>query len=914
MSSQKLFYVLVFYFLLPNTSFAKPYIQQDSLVRQMVSGRLLSSNGIGIENARVTQKGDDRIFTTTDRFGNFNIVIDLGNEAVLKFSAVGHKDGEYVVSKDSLLDAIYFLEELVNIGYGTIPKSIFGGSITTIRSVDFNTGFIVRPEQLVIGRVPGLNVISDSGSPGAGSQIQLRGVQSLLGATPPTIVIDGVPSDFSDIGYFDPLSFVNPFDVESIEVLKDASGYRGLNGALLLNGKKGRKGEKFQFDFDSQLGISSLVNQVSMLSAEQYRSVVNTYGDPAYLGNASTDWQKEIYRDAISQRADVAVKGGIKALPYRVSFGYLSQNGIVQTSKFDRFSTSINMTPSFFSDHLKFDLNYKYVKTKSNFPDSRTFEQALSFDPTQPIFESNGSGEYFEYRNPDGSYPFLGYTNPLNSLYKNVDFEEVDRGIGNIKASYSLHFFPAITVTANYGFIDSNSGRSIFKAFPEPTGNRGTNSEQARSNTVFDVYLNYFKKFEFVDSRVDFTIGLTDQKSSIESSSFSSIGGAVSSRGSMNSIVPASASHGRITYSLLNRYSFTFALREDASGRFGTNKYNLASNLGFNWSLKDELFLRHLNYLTRLNLRLSASKTGDYSAFASTGRPLTSSLSVQRSDRFNIGIEFSFFDKLFGDISYWRNSASDVFRFVRLPNGSNSSSTVVINNGKINSEGIEADIHYVVGSRKIYNWRLGLNFTYLSNKLDDFLNFWVTDGSQGLLYNESGQSVNSFRITKQIYDSDGSPLNLVGDRYTTNYTPDPRFIFGVSSALSVGKWNFDFLLRGSFGNYVYDYNGLIFGNLQGAAFSRNMTTDVLQTKLTTRNNDSDYYLQNASFLRAENIALGYSIENIFKSLRVNLLAIAQNAFVITNYTGQDPEVPNGIDFARYTVPRTFSLRLEIKGF
>jgi iron complex outermembrane receptor protein len=503
----------------------------------------------------------------------------------------------------------------------------------------------------------------------------------------------------------------------------------------------------------------------------------------------------------------------------------------------------------------------------------------------------------------------------LSILYKKNDFDVVGRGIGSIRASYAFHFLPAITINANYGFADSKSDRSIANPFMEVSQTKFSNTVQTRSNTVFDLFLSFIKEFRLAESRIDFTVGLTDQTSSIETSSIGMDGGVTNFFSRPEISASTKATYGRFNYSFKNRYSITLSLREDGVGKFVRNRYNLSRFISFNWSLKDELFLKNATHLTQLNLRISGGNVGEYSGFSNPNSiPLSfNGLSPQTSDRLNVGINFSISNRFFGAIDYLNNVSNDIYRFANLPQTSGFF-TILLGEGKIRTEGFESNFNYLVTRRPTCNWRLGANVSYLTKELNDFRGPWVTEGSRGLLYNDSGYPVNSFGVTKQIYDTDGSPLNSVGNRYISKNTPDPWFIFGVSSALSVGKWNFDFLLRGSIGNYVYDYNGLIFGNLQGAAFSENMTTEVLQTKLTTRNNDSDYYLQKASFLRAENIALGYSIENIFKSLRVNLSAIAQNAFVITNYTGQDPEVPNGIDFARYTVPRTFSLRLEIKGF
>lgn len=957
-----------------------------------VSGTVTSySDGAALPGVTIRVKGTSQ-GTTTDFNGNYQISVE--DDATLVFSFVGFTPEEVVVADQSeidvqLMEDIATLSEVVVVGYGTQQKSDLTGAVSTISEEDFVEGFVSSPAQLITGKVAGVQITSNGGAPGGGSQIRIRGGASLNASNDPLIVVDGVPLNNATIaGAGNPLSFINPEDIASMNILKDASataiyGSRASNGVIIITTKDGKAGDKLKVNFSTSHSISTPTDQIEVLSADEYRNAVMTYGteaQQAMLGSASTVWQDLIYRNAYSTDNNLSLSGAVGSVPYRVSAGYLNQEGILLTSQFERTSASVSLNPSFLDEHLDVDINVRGVMTNSQFADEGAVGSAIAMDPTQPVYmDSELFGGYFQWEEEPGNFNENATINPLSMLELKDDNGQVLRSIGNIQFDYEFHFLPDLHANLNLGYdITESEGEVILPVtYPTVVATNGRISPyaQSKTNKLLDFYLNYTTDLEEINSRIDATAGYSYQSFYGEDPDFdetdiagSPIDGLQAGLTSFpqNNLI---SFFGRVNYVLDEKYLLTATVRRDGSSRFSKeNRWGTFPSLAFAWRIDEENFLTDSETLSTFKLRLGYGVTGQQDIFGDfpyLARYTRSDIRAQyqfgdqfytllrpeaydpnikweETTTYNAGIDFGLFEeKITGSLDYYTKQTEDLLSDVPVAAGTNFSNRILTNVGSIESEGLEAVLNFYAIDNDRFSWEIGLNGSYnkilITNlsKVDDANNVGIpvggVSGGTGntVQIHTEGYSPFSFFVYKQVYDENGTPieglfadLNEDGeiselDRYRYQ-SPNANFYYGISSQFNYENWSLSFVARGNTGNYLYNnINSLNanYANFAQPGYLRNVTSNVLETNFQDPSETvllSDYYVENASFLRMDNINLGYYFGRVMNDkldLRVNVNV--QNVFVLTNYTGLDPEIAGGIDNDVYPRPRTYALGLHI---
>ncbi|OKL40344.1 SusC/RagA family TonB-linked outer membrane protein [Pontibacter flavimaris] len=968
----------------------------NSQTNVTVSGTVTDETGVGLPGVTVVLRGTTR-GTSTDASGNFKIEVPQTG-AVLVLSYIGYTTQEVTVGNQTNINVVLAqdtkaLQEVVVVGYGTQRKSDITGSVTAISEEDFQQGNITTPEQLIQGKVAGVQISSNGGAPGSGSRIRIRGGSSLNASNDPLIVIDGVPVDNSSIaGSANPLSLINPNDIETFNVLKDASataiyGSRASNGVIIITTKKGRAGDKLKVSLSSLASISQLRDKVDVLRGDEYRAVVNQYAtdeNKALLGDADTDWQDLIFRDAVSHDHNLSVSGSVKSIPYRVSVGYLNQEGILKTSEMKRATGSVSLNPTFLDDHLSVNLNVKGVKSEHQFANEGVIGSAVSFDPTQSPYdnrEANRFGGYFEwYKIDDNGNPIvntLAPRNPLSTLEQTDDQSDVSRSIGNIQLDYKFHFLPALRANLNLGYDVSKGEGSITLpttlAAVYVQGGSFREYSQEKTNNLLDFYLNYVEEYENIQSRVDFTAGYSYQKFKNEQPPFATFNIAgdtlVQAPNPIESTNVLLSYFGRMNYAFKDRYILTATVRRDGSSRFSPdNRWGTFPSLAFAWRINEEPFLQNVTAISDLKLRVGYGITGQqdiggFYPYLARYSPSNTEASYQFGDTFyrtlrpqgydenikweetktyNAGLDFGFLNnRISGSLDYYFKKTDDLLAIIPVPAGSNLTNRLYTNVGSIENRGLEAVLNFNAISTEKLTWDISLNGTYNENeitslsRLEDEDAVGIPVGGIGggvgntIQVHTVGFPTYSYYVYKQVYDVNGRPVeglyaDLNGDGSITDQdlyrykNPEPKAFFGFSSQLTYGKWNLGFVLRGSVGNYAYN-------NIKANTFYSNIDWEGYLLTIPSSINEfgfvgpddpnrqySDYFVENASFLRMDNLNLGYNVGSILND-KVNLrvTATGQNLFVITKYDGLDPEVTGGIDNNFYPRPRVLSLGVNL---
>ena len=992
-----------------------------------IKGHVKDASGEPVMGATITVNG--KAVGITDMDGNFSV--DAAPGTNLTFTYLGMTPQTVKASKEmsiTLQDDSKALNEVVVIGYGVAKKSDLTGSVTAIKPDSKNKGVVVNAQDMLTGKVAGVNITSNDGTPGGGAKIRVRGGSSLNASNDPLIVIDGLAMDNDGVkGLSNLLSVVNPQDIESFSVLKDASataiyGSRGSNGVIIITTKKGRKGQKPTVSYSGSVTISEKKNTVDVLSADEFRATVEKlYGkdSEAYsaLGTANTNWQDLVYRTAISHDHNITVSGAAKSLPYRVSVGYTDQQGIVKTSDFKRATASLNLNPSFFKDHLTLNLNAKGMYARTLYTDGSVVSSAVRMDPTQDPYnftseyhknqlrDKDGNslleqthknyGGYFQWSKKaeygDNSWPFTydsttQMPNPLSLLDQSSQIAHSRSFIGSADIDYKVHGFEDLRLHATLG-ADISKGRQSQSFAPSCTnalyyGSYG-GEEILKRNLSLSTYAQYYKDFNKIH-HFDIMAGYEWQhfwrsKNNDYVGYYPDTNNNASLAGTERPHTPYSEKSesylvsffGRANYTLLDRYFLTATVRDDGSSRFKEH-WAWFPSFAFAWKANEEAFLKNANWLSDLKLRLGYGKTGqqagsigDYewipSYSISTGTngfyPVTGTgelyrpnnyrpdLKWETTSTYNVGLDWGILDqRLTGSVDWYYRKTTDLLNYAPLPSMAGYKNQAWQNIGSLKNTGIEAAITWRAIQTKDWFWTMTYNFTYNKNEITDLngvsengapvvnTNIKVGDGSGAYLQaNQVGYAMNSFYVYQQVYDKNGKPIeNCVVDRNgdgkineSDKYlykSPAAPVTMGFSSRLEYKNWDFGFSLRASIGNYVYNNveqgmsnmntgewfsNSLkYFSNRMKSTVERNWQTYEITSKL------SDYYVKNASFLKCDNITLGYSFNNLFKSsgwhgLSGRAYATASNVFTITNYDGLDPEVGDGNDNNLY--PRPFSV-------
>lgn len=959
--------------------------------QQKVSGRVTDESGNPLSGVTISIKGKN-VAVVTDAKGNYTIPADANDELIFSyigFAKVEQKAGASTNVK--LATDKQNLNEVVVVGYGTTRKKDLTGSISTVTAKDFQKGQISTPEQMIAGKVAGVSVISNSGQPGAGSTIRIRGGSSVNASNDPLFVIDGVPLENSSIsGASNPLSFINSNDIESFTVLKDASaaaiyGTRAANGVILITTKKG-VGGRFKVSFTTNNSLSTAAKKVDVLSADEFRAVVNAKGTDAQkaaLGTANTNWQDEIYQTAFSTDNNISLSGGIKKLPYRLSIGYLNQSGILKTDNLERTSATLRINPSLFDDHLKVDLNLKGSFQNTRFANTAAIGSAVTFDPSQPVYSTIKDGRYggyWEYRDPTsptGLSPLAG-RNPVGLLNQKIDKSNPVRGIGNLQLDYKFHFLPDLHANMNLGYdiVDgkgtvyvNDSAASDYAA--GGTGGQNNKYRQTQKNTVFDFYLNYAKDIPNIKSHVDAMVGYSYVDYLTKVYNYASYNAAGVKYPNSDPAFPYNEPEhslisffGRVNYSYADKYLLTGTLRRDGSSRFGPlNKWAMFPSVAFAWKIKNEQFLMTNNTLSDLKLRIGYGITGqqdgidNYAFLAAYGlsssnasypfgstyyqmyRPgaYNPAIKWEQTATSNIGLDYGFLNnRITGSIDVYYKKTSDLLVKVPQPAGSNFAAYFLANIGDMTNKGVEFSVNAQIVKTKDFTWDAGFNIAYNKNKITNLSVIPGTPATDiptgGIAGGKGGYAQvfavgyprNTFNLYQQVYDSTGKPMeNVVVDvnkdglinekDLVKSKSSNPDVFMGFTTNFTYKKWNAGFVLRSSIGNYVYNNIASNNGNrnqILGNPVLYNASRSYLDTKFVGSNIDllSDYFMQNASFLRMDNFTVGYNAGAVFnKKANLRLNAGVQNVFVITKYTGVDPEISSGIDNNMYPRPRIFTL-------
>lgn len=978
-----------------------------AFAQNVVTGKVTDSkDGTPVAGVTVTVKGTKTI-TQTATDGTFKV--NAPGTATLVFTSVGFATYELAVGGKSSVEVSIVqvnqqLNEVVVVAYGTKRKGDLTGSVTSISAKDFQKGVVNSSEQLLQGKVAGLEVTTGGGSPGGGSRIRIRGGASLNASNDPLIVIDGVPVEGNGLpGSSNLLNTINPDDIESMSVLKDASatalyGSRASNGVLLITTKKGSSG-KTKFNFNTKLSSGIVGKTVKVLSGDEVRAIINAdaakTGDNTFkdlLGTANTDWQDEIYRPAFGWDNNISASGNLKGIPYRVSFGFLTQDGILKTDNFKRYTGSINLSPKFLNDHLSVNLAVKGSHTNNIFADGGAIGSAIAFDPTQPVRKTNKNyGSYFEWLQPGNDTAIaLATRNPMALLDLRDNRSSVNRIVGNIQLDYKLHFFPDLHLLVNLG-IDNAYGKGDDNIDPMLatnflTGGRKTHYEQGKKNTLADIQLFYAKDLKKLKTKVDVLLGhsyqdfITNVKN-YASFSYRAIADPANPQrkdtiaGTQPVFLTDKPEYrmesylGRINVTVANKYLLTASLRRDASSKFAKeNRVGYFPALAIAWKLKDD-FLRSVNLVSELKLRFGLGTTGQqdglpYYSYLPYYAQSNSSAQYQFGNTYysflrpspydpdrkwesttttNLGLDFGFLNnRISGTVDYYFKKTKDLLSVVPVAAGGNFDILLLTNVGNVENKGIEFTLNTVPIKKRNLQWDFGFNITYntreitnlLKNEDPNFKGIEVSGISGGTGNNigrhNVGYSPFAYFVYKQVYDAGtGNPIeglyediNRDGsvdekDRYYYKKPASDVFL-GINTQIVYKKYSLGITGHGAFGAYLYNNynssNGVLRQIKNPINFIGNASVNYLESGFSNNRYLSDYYIENASFFRLDNINLGYNVGKILNNkASLRIAASVQNVFIITKYKGLDPENASdtGVDNNIYPRPRTFSLGFNL---
>ncbi|WP_027136693.1 SusC/RagA family TonB-linked outer membrane protein [Gaetbulibacter saemankumensis] len=1024
------------------------------------------STSLPIPGVNVIVKGTS-IGAATDFDGNYEIEVKEGD--ILSFTFLGYQPQEITYTGQQRLDVILLedtavLDEVVVIGYGSVKKEDLTGSVEVISSDDFNQGAVVSPDQLLQGKAAGVRITSAGGQPDAAPNIRIRGGSSLSGNNSPLIVIDGVPLDNGGVaGVGNPLSLVNPNDIESFSILKDASataiyGSRASNGVIIITTKKGTSGDpKFNFSARTSLSNINRNDQVEVMDGNTFVKFVQMYfpenlgalGVP--IGSVSSNekvsqiistpdgdraiynsnWQDAIYRTALTSDYNFGVRANLfETLPLRASIGYNNTEGVVKTNDYERVTASLRLSPKFFDEHLKIDLNAKVTAVDKNAVDEGgAIGGAISMDPTKPVYDSNSifGGYYQQLRpadHPNAPNEKVGSSNPLAVLMQRHRPEKVKRLLGNIEFDYKLHFLPELRAVVNLGLEASrakinesytdyavNSYAPVSSADPDSPLPAGTyilqpgisfGENQHITNTTMESYLVYRKEFDniFVRSfdvqggysyqnfkndgnKTEFTEDPAYEDGKIAGVDYDlDLDGITGDR--VRSINPNNPNgryfnelnlqsfFGRANINLGNKYLLTASFRADASSFFTEeNRWGYFPSAALAWKVKEETFLKDVNFVQDFKIRLGWGKTGQQDISGQVGfypsiplfeigsqtsqyisgvtlynaKEFNPDLTWEKTSTYNAGVDFGFFNNnvLSGSFDIFKRETTDLLVLTGVPPGQALSDQIIQNVGETESKGFELNLNLTPVQTNDFNLSLNGNLSYnitevtnLSgveritvNKDEARLDFGT---GNFLLRHAVGQQAGSAWVYKQVYAENGDPVlgafvDLNGDGRITEadryYRPiQPNWTFGYGINITYKNWDFGASFRGQLDGEIYNSRRLSHGaianakSLDGNSFTNQLNfftgaANPVFTNIKDPIQYSDYFLEGASFLRCENIVVGHTLTDVIKNASIKIYGAVNNPFLITNYSGQDPENFTGIDKNFYPRSTIYNMGVNI---
>lgn len=958
-----------------------------------VSGLVIDSNREPVIGATVLVKGTST-GTATDFEGRFTVKAPNEN-SMLVISYVGCETREVAANSPELQNGIVLrenaqnLDEVVVIGYGSVKKSDATGSVIAIKPDEFNKGNRVTAQDALVGKVAGVNVVTGSGAPGSGATIRVRSGASLSASNDPLIVIDGVPVDNSTIeGASNIIGSINPDDIETFTVLKDASataiyGSRASNGVIVITTKKG--GDRLAVNYSSSYSVSTTANRLDVLTADEFKAFVPTVtGVPAnpQLGSANTDWQDEIYRAAFGTEQNISVSGKVKPIkaPFRVSLGYTNQNGIIETNNYQRLSFGGNIAPSFFDDHLTANLNLKVSYENNKMVDNSVVGAALRYDPTRPVMTGSPTAAtdpglgYFIWTN-GGSPMAIQTNNPVAQLELTDQNNKVVRSIGSAAIAYKVHGLEDLKLNVNLGYdvLESKYNKDV----PDLAGTMYTENQkdgtglmqrgtQNKRNLLLDAFANYDKTFgdkHTFGAMVGY--GWQHFWKKYNLSYDDPRGNELQSDTHYETEYYLLSFYGRVNYSYDDRYLITATLRSDASSRFASdNRWGIFPSVALAWRIIQEDFMKEQDVMSDLKLRLGYGITGqqdildnDYPYMTTftisypeasylfgdtwyrTYRPngYDRDIKWETTTTWNVGIDYGFLDnRIYGSIDYYKRFTKDLLNKINVSSGTNYSSVLTTNIGKMENEGVEFAINAVPVRTKDFEWTVGFNYTWNDSKItklnmiDTGQNFVQTGSISGtgkyVQVFMVGERPYTFHLCKQAYDENGKPIegkyvqpdgsvSSTETRYATGKSALPTSYLGFNTRFSYKNWDLSLSGHGSFGNYVYNYVAAD-QYVQSVYSDQGSFSNILRS---TRDNGfqqqqlySDMWLEDGSFFRFDNVTLGYTFDRLWNSSsRLRLTFSVSNIATITGYSGLDPELTDGLDREVYPRPRTYTLGVNL---
>ena len=982
------------------------FLSVNTFAQQIVvKGIVKDTTGEPIIGANVIVKGTTN-GTITDFDGNFLLNANKGDIIIISFIGYRSQEAQAAASMNIILkDDTELLDEVVVIGYGSVKKDDLSGSVVAIKAEEMNKGAVTSPQELIMGKVPGLSVSQGDGAPGAGSTIRIRGGASLNASNDPLIVIDGIPvSNDAAPGTPNALATINPNDIETFTVLKDASataiyGSRASNGVIIIQTKKGTQ-DKIKVSYSGTFTAKDPYKRIETLDAQSFREVMQAqYPEGTAQSadiqrilnvypNQSTDWQDAIYQTGLSTDQNIGIAGKAGFMPFRISLGYNTEKGTLKTSKYERYTGAVNLSPKFFDNHLSVDINVKGTINKNRFADSGAVGAAAFFDPTKPIYdEENRYNGYWNWGIVQGAQADLATQNPLSLLYDRNNHGTTKRSLGNIQLDYKIHGLEDLHANLNLGydvakttgrnFVNSNSVQSsLDKTF---TGlGQGNTWNNLRRNHLLDFYMNYAKNIESIKSNFDIMAGYSwqhfyyanhDITYSNPTEDLGAKEGYTYDENERHYIrddhrrIPYEnyliSFFGRLNYNFMDRYLLTATLRRDGSSRFSeNNRWGLFPSAALAWTISNEPFMKATeNVLSKLKLRLGYGVTGqqeigDYqyiTSYSFSTNPNTTYLGTtllkpngyspdlkwEQTTTYNVAIDFGFLNnRINGSIEYYQKHTKDLLNTISAAAGTNFINLITANVGKMKNKGVEANVNAIAIQSKDFTWEVGYNITWNDSKITKLTTTFNPD-YQGIdagtnQKHQVGEMPGTFYLYQQVYDENGKPIQNAfvdrnndgqiteADRYLTHKSPMAKVYMGFSSQFSYKKWDLGFNLRANFGNYVY--NGVASGNSTsnnygGKGFITNLYNGFQDTGFTLLNTSeqmaSDYFLENASFLKMDNLTLGYSFQNLFAAkLSGRISASVQTVFTISKYSGLDPEC-GAIDSNIWPRPRTYTIGLNL---
>lgn len=956
--------------------------------QKTISGKVVDETNEPLPGVTIVLTGT-MIGTVTDVDGNYTLTIpDEGED--LQFSYIGFKTQTLPVPSGNSLNVqmksdTKELVDVVVVGYGVQRKSDLTGSITSVSTDDFNSGLISSPEQLITGKVSGVQIMSNSGSPTSGSTIRIRGGASLNASNDPLIVLDGLPLESGGIsgnsGNF--LSLINPNDIENITILKDAAstaiyGSRASNGVVLITTKKGTATKGLKMNFSSTNSVQTRTKLPDMLSRDKFCCVISRRGtdaQQALLGNADTDWNDEIYQPAFGTDNNLSISSLLTPnMPGRLSLGYYNQDGILKTDNAERITGGISLSPSFLNDFLKFNINAKGSHNSNRFANTDAIWAASTFNPTLEVYSDNDQfGGYNEAIDNSGLPVNGAVRNPLGLLEQYHSTSTVNRMVGNIDMDYKFYFLPELKfhVTAGYDYAKGQGDIYVpaeATQYYTTSGRDYSYGPQKKTNKLLTTYFNYNKYMDELKSNIEATLGYDYQFWKSTSPAYSEL----NTNGEVQSSIAATdqrhtllSYYARLNYSYDSRFILTASMRRDGTSRFNEdNRWGTFPSVALAWRVSEESFLQDNPVLSTLKLRVSYGVTGQQEGIGNykylpvytysqdgaevqfanqwyyTYRPeaYVSDLKWETTKSWNTGFDFGIFeDKLTGTFDFYTRKTEDLLATVPAAAGTNFDKTILTNVGNVDSHGIELTLNATPVKTSDLSWDVSFNMSWQKMKVKNLslieggstTNTLVgpTIDSYNFQVLSEGYEPYMFYLYHQLYDPEtGKPIegayadlnddgNINSSDLYRYHSPAPDFIFGFSSALNYKKWTLNMNFRANVGNYVYNGMAMNTGAWSTVSYNsyqlNNLSTSYLKTGFNSRQYLSDYYVENASFLKMDNLTLTYNFGRIWDTCSLNINGMVQNVFTITKYSGVDPEVPNGMDVSFYPRPRTFSLGLGL---